>query len=111
MSEGESNTSDKEILSGREYLERLGQEYASYKEFLPGLSDEAFKYQQQVNSRRGMGVESFLADFALAAEERRRNVLRWQMGEKLPSATSEKLNAVQATLPQCYQGFSKPCMG
>lgn len=85
--------------SGKDYLERIGKEYQDYGKFLPGLSDEAFAHQRSMSSHRD-GVEGFLSDFAIAAEERRRNIVRWKVGEKLPAATPEKISQIRTSLPR-----------
>ncbi|KKR10267.1 MAG: hypothetical protein UT39_C0021G0009 [Candidatus Woesebacteria bacterium GW2011_GWA1_39_21] len=45
MGEFETDAPQRRIESGAEYLKRIGEEYASYRDFLPGLSDQAFQYQ------------------------------------------------------------------
>src|SRR3989344_5909240 len=95
---------------GAEYLNRIGQEYLAYKQFLPGLSDKAFRYQRDLNAGRDTGVESFLADFAIAAEERRRNLVRWNIGEKLPEATEDKIAVIESMLPRFVE-FNQEAVG
>lgn len=94
--------------SGREYLKRIEQEYLAYKNFLPGLSDQAFNYQRHLH--RDLDVGGFLADFALAAEEDRRKIVRWQIGEKLPRATDERVSAIQSVLPK-FTVLNKEAIG
>lgn len=100
MSEQDAKNSEGRIESGAEYLKRIGEEYVAYNEFLPGISDKAFQYQKEINARREIGVESFLADFAIAGEERRRNLVRWRMGDKLPEASDEQIAIIQSALPR-----------
>lgn len=100
MDEIDTGASKEPLESGAEYLKRLGEEYSAYKQFLPGLSDEAFQYQKKLNTQREIGVAGFLADFAIEAEERRRNIVRWQVGEKLPEVSPERLSAITQALPR-----------
>lgn len=100
MSEKDQGGPHEESESGVEYLKRVGEVYAYYRDFLPGLSDQAFQYQKEINAGREISVESFLADFALGAEQRRRNVTRWRVGEKLPATTDERLAAIKSVLPR-----------
>jgi len=86
--------------SGQEYLARLGEEYKFYKNnVLPGLSDEAFEHQRRVTAQAPIGVGSFLADFAIGVEERRRAIERWTEGKKLPEADKKHIDAVHQVLP------------
>jgi len=100
MKETDLSKREGHIETGAEYLKRIGEEYVTYKQFLPGLSDKAFQYQKELNVGREIGVESFLADFAIAAEDRRRNLVRWRMGEKLPKLSEEKIAAIKSALPK-----------
>lgn len=97
------------IETGADYLKRIGEEYVSYKQFLPGLSDAAFRYQKELGLHRD-GVEGFMADFAIAAEERRRNLVRWRTSEKLPNAPEEKVDLIRAALPR-FVMFNKEAVG
>ncbi|OGM84677.1 hypothetical protein A2421_03250 [Candidatus Woesebacteria bacterium RIFOXYC1_FULL_43_18] len=110
MSEKDNILPGGRIESGAEYLKRIGEEYTVYNQFLPGLSDQAFQYQKEINARREMGVESFLGDFAIAAEERRRNVVRWRVGDKLPEATEERTAIIRSALPR-FVMFDKEAVG
>lgn len=86
-------------LSGEEYLRQLGEEYRFYKDnILPALSEDAFEHQKESRHKID-GVEGFLADFAIAAEERRRAIERWTEGAKLPEADKELAEKVHEALP------------
>ncbi len=103
MTEGEvpeGDDSSRRVISGEEYLQRLGEEFSAFRQFLPGISDEAFEYQKQLASKGDRGVEGFMADFAISEEERRRDNERWKYGAGLPAATPDKEAQIRATLPR-----------
>jgi hypothetical protein len=85
--------------SGKEYLRRLGENYNIAKKSLPGLSENDFNNLKNNSSKREIGVESFLMDFAIAAEERRRNLERWAKGKEITPATAEHAKAIISALP------------
>lgn len=90
----------KDISPGEEYLNQLGEEYRFYKDsILPNLSDEDLEYQKEITSKKPTGVSSFLAEFALASEEDRRNLERWAEGKELPEVEEKKIMAINDTLP------------
>jgi hypothetical protein len=110
MSEVDKPIGNAKTESGADYLKNLEREYAAYNQFLPGLSETAFKYQKELNARRENGVGSFLGDFAIAAEEVRRNIVRWQMGNKLPEVTEEMIAIIRYALPR-FVMFNKEAVG
>lgn len=85
--------------SGQDYLRRLGEGYQITKKILPWLSDGEFESLKKDTLRKELGVESFLTDFAIADEERRRALERWTEGKKLPDASKEQVEAVRKALP------------
>lgn len=87
-------------LSGKAYLESLTQEYILYREFLRDMTQSAFDYQKQLIAKSETSVASFLGDFAVAFEERRRNLVRWKTMEKLPLASPQKISQILAVLPK-----------
>lgn len=89
-----------QTVSGKKYLEDLAQEYNAYRTMLATLSERAFEYQKKIHSNVDNGVAGFLADFALGFEERRRNLVRWKTGTKLPTAPQEEIDKILRILPR-----------
>lgn len=97
-------------VSGKKYLEDLAQEYIAYRMMLSTMSQGAFEYQKKVHSGLDGGVAGFLADFALGFEERRRNLVRWKTGEKLPTASQEDIDKIISILPK-FVVFNSEAVG
>lgn len=85
--------------SGREYLARLGEQYQIAQTTLPRLAEDEFERVRGESSRKELGVESFLMDFAIGAETRRRNLERWTAGRTITPATTEHAANVISALP------------
>lgn len=85
--------------SGKDYLRRLGEQYELAQRTLPRLSDDEFNKIRQESARKESGIESFLMDFAIGAETRRRNLERWASGRAITPASAEHAAAIISALP------------
>lgn len=85
--------------SGKEYLIRLGEQYEIARTTLPRLPEEEFEKVRGESTGKELGVESFLMDFAIGAETRRRNLERWAAGRAITPASAEHAASVIAALP------------
>lgn len=96
--------------SGREYLQRLGEQYQIARTALPRLPEDEFDRVRHESARKEIGVESFLMDFAIGAETRRRNLERWAAGRAITPASTEHAAAVVSALPS-YTTVNPEAMG
>lgn len=96
--------------SGREYLQRLGEQYQIARTTLPRLPEDEFDKVRHESARKELGVESFLMDFAIGAETRRRNLERWAAGRAITPASAEHAAAVVSALPS-YTTANPEAMG
>lgn len=84
---------------GKEYLERISEQYQIARTTLPRLPDDEFEKVRKESRRKEIGVESFMMDFAIDAERRRRNLERWAVGRDITPATTEHAAAIISALP------------
>lgn len=96
--------------SGPQYLKRLAQQYDMANRVLPTLPEDEFSKIRREQGRKEIGVESFLMDFAIGAETRRRNIERWATGRAITSASAEHATAVINALP-AYTTASPEALG
>lgn len=96
--------------SGKEYLRRLGEQYQIARTTLPRLPEDEFERVRRESAGKEAGVESFLMDFAIGAETRRRNLERWATGRTITPASAEHVGAVISALPS-YTVASPEAMG
>lgn len=85
--------------SGAEYLKRLAQHFETANRVLPTLPEDEFAKIKAESARKEIGIESFLMDFAIGAETRRRNLERWASGRTITPASTEHAAAIVNTLP------------
>lgn len=85
--------------SGKDYLRRLGEQYELVQRTLPRLPEDEFNRIRQESARKEIGIESFLMDFAIGAETRRRNLERWATGRTITPASAEHAAAIISALP------------
>lgn len=96
--------------SSKEYLRRLGEQYEIARTTLPRLPEDEFEKVRRESVGKESGVESFLMDFAIGAETRRRNLERWATGRTITRASAEHAAAVISALPS-YTVASPEAMG
>jgi hypothetical protein len=87
------------LESGKDYLQRLGEQYSIARTTLPRLPED--EYEKILNGSAGkeLGVETFLMDFAIGEETRRRNLERWASGRTITPASAEHAVAIISALP------------
>lgn len=85
--------------SGKDYLKRLDEQYELAQRTLPRLPKDEFERVKRESARKELGIESFLMDFAIEAETRRRNLERWVSGRAITPASVEHATAIISALP------------
>ena len=81
---------------GEDYLKQSALGYEALKKRLSQVSNAAFNRAKRRASKMELGFESFLADFAIAAEQERRDEERWQTGRSSQASTelTELINQI-----------------
>jgi hypothetical protein len=85
-----------EIPDRSAYLQGIAKRW---RRTLPTLSPAEFAVEQEVHLHTDADEETFVGDFAIAAERRRRDLLRWTRGEPLPTATEAHTRQILGRLP------------
>lgn len=86
--------------TGAQYLARITNNYLVMKKTLPKLSGEDFEKLKRGSFFHDLNVGGFLKDFAIAAEERRRDTERWAQGQPLPQLSVKQREIIKGAIPR-----------